>query len=86
MDSNTLDYYSAHAVQLAQRYGEAPSSLGPRIASSVPTGGRVLDIGCGTGRDLAQLARQGFDPFGVDGTPEFVELAQQYHPELRPVS
>jgi SAM-dependent methyltransferase len=83
MDSSTLDYYSAHAAQLAQRYEEVPSSLGPRFASSFPAGGRVLDIGCGSGRDLAELARQGFDPFGVDGTPEFVELAQQYHPELK---
>jgi SAM-dependent methyltransferase len=83
MDSSTLDYYSVHAAQVAQRYEEAPSSLGPRFASSFPAGGRVLDIGCGSGRDLAELARQGFDPFGVDGTPEFVQLAQQYHPELK---
>lgn len=83
MDSSTLDYYSAHAAQVAQRYEDAPSSLGPRFASSFAAGGRVLDIGCGSGRDLAELARQGFQPFGVDGTPEFVELAQQYHPELK---
>lgn len=82
MDSNTLDYYSANATQVAQRYEEAPSSLGQRFASSFPAGGRVLDIGCGSGRDLAELALQGFDPFGVDGTPEFVEL-KQYHPELK---
>jgi SAM-dependent methyltransferase len=83
MDSGTLDYYSAHAAQVAQRYEDAPSSLAPRFASSFPAGCRVLDIGCGSGRDLAELARQGFQPFGVDGTPEFVELAQQYHPELK---
>ena len=83
MDSSTLDYYSAHAAQVAQRYEEVPSSLGPRFASSFLAGGRVLDVGCGSGRDLAELALQGFDPFGVDGTPEFVELAQQYHPELK---
>jgi len=83
MDSSTLNYYSAHAPQIAQRYEDAPSSLAPRFSSSFHAGGRVLDIGCGSGRDLAELARQGFQPFGVDGTPEFVELAQQYHPELK---
>lgn len=41
-----------------------------------------MDIGCGSGRDLAELGRQGFQPFGLDGTPEFVQLAQHYHPEL----
>jgi SAM-dependent methyltransferase len=83
MDLCTLKYYSAHAPQVAQRYEDAPSSLAPRLSSSFHAGGRVLDIGCGSGRDLAELARQGFQPFGVDGTPEFVELAQQYHPELK---
>jgi len=83
MDSSTLNYYSAHAPQIAQRYEDAPSSLAPRFSSSFHAGGRVLDIGSGSGRDLAELARQGFQPFGVDGTPEFVELAQQYHPELK---
>jgi SAM-dependent methyltransferase len=43
----------------------------------------VLDIGCGSGRDLAALHKLCFQPYGLDGTPELVELAQQLHPELR---
>ena len=82
MDSQTLSYYSANANEVAWRYESAPSSLADRFASAFASGGRILDIGCGSGRDLAELARQGFQPYGMDGTPELVQLAQQFHPEL----
>ena len=83
MDATTLGYYSANAQNIAQRYEAAPSSLGERFLSSFAPGCRVLDIGCGSGRDLAVLASQGYQAFGIDGTPEFVQLAQEIHPELK---
>lgn len=83
MDVSTLNYYSSHAKDVAQRYEAAPSSLGTRFATAFAPGGRILDIGCGSGRDLAELARQGFQSYGMDGTPEFVQLAQEFHPELK---
>lgn len=83
MDVRTLDYYMAHAREVAQRYEASRSSLAARFSSAFAPGGRILDIGCGSGRDLAELGHQGFQPFGIDGTSEFVELAQEYHPELR---
>lgn len=82
MDKPTLDYYAHHASEVAQRYEVAPSPLAHRFAESFPSGGRILDIGCGSGRDLAQLHKQGFQPYGVDGTEKLVQLAQMLHPEL----
>jgi hypothetical protein len=55
MDRPTLDYCALHAKEVAQRYEVAPSPLAHRFAESFPSGGRILDIGCGSGRDLAQL-------------------------------
>ncbi len=83
MDPRTLDYYALNAADVAVRYEATPSPLRERFASLFPPGGRILDIGCGSGRDLAELARQGFRPHGVDGTADMVELAQSLHPELR---
>jgi 2-polyprenyl-3-methyl-5-hydroxy-6-metoxy-1,4-benzoquinol methylase len=83
MDKPTLDYYALHANEVAQRYEVAPSPLAHRFAESFSSGGRILDIGCGSGRDLAQLHKQGFQPYGVDGTEELVQLAQMLHPELK---
>ena len=72
-----------HANEVAQRYEVAPSPLAHRFAESFSSGGRILDIGCGSGRDLAQLHKQGFQPYGVDGTEELAQLAQMLHPELK---
>ena len=85
MDEPTLDYYALHATEVAQRYEVAPSPLAHHFAESFSAGGRILDIGCGcgSGRDLAQLHKQGFQPYGVDGTEECVQLAQLLHPELK---
>jgi SAM-dependent methyltransferase len=83
MDKPTLDYYALHASEVAPRYEVIPSPLAHRFAESFSKGGRILDIGCGSGRDLAQLHKQGFQAYGVDGTEEFVQLTQMLHPELK---
>lgn len=38
---------------------------------------RILDFGCGPGRDLLQFAKLGHQPVGLDGSPNFVEIARQ---------
>jgi tellurite methyltransferase len=38
----------------------------------------VLDLGCGSGRHLVALARQGFQPFGLDNAPAGLNLARQW--------
>lgn len=36
----------------------------------------VLDLGCGTGTMLLELARRGYDMTGVDGSPEMLAVAR----------
>ncbi|ABM12709.1 MULTISPECIES: class I SAM-dependent methyltransferase [Mycolicibacterium] len=40
-------------------------------------GGRVLDVGCGTGEHTILLARAGYDVLGIDGAPTAVEQARR---------
>jgi SAM-dependent methyltransferase len=82
MDKRTLDYYALHASEVAQRYEVTSSPLESHFSGSFVKGGRVLDIGCGSGRDIAELKRLGFDAYGVDATYELVQRAQIIHPEL----
>jgi SAM-dependent methyltransferase len=43
----------------------------------------VLDLGCGTGRLLSQLASHGITGIGVDLQPDLVAWAQERHPTLQ---
>jgi SAM-dependent methyltransferase len=82
MDQSTLKYYSDNSAQVAERYESVVSDLSSHFVDAFSKGGRILDIGCGSGRDLAVLHKLGFDCYGVDPTPEFVAIAQKTHPEL----
>lgn len=57
-------------------YNETPDALGeasPKVlkafADHVPEGLRVLDVGCGQGRDALELARRGYAVIGIDLAP-----------------
>lgn len=39
---------------------------------------RILDLGCGPGRDLKYFRALGHDPVGLDGSRRFVEMARRY--------
>jgi SAM-dependent methyltransferase len=43
--------------------------------------GRLLDLGCGTGRMLAPLAKTGFAPVGLDCSGQMLALARRAHPQ-----
>ncbi len=39
--------------------------------------GRILDLGCGPGRDMTAFKAEGHEVIGLDATPAFVEMAKQ---------
>ena len=52
------------------------------VAALVPSGSRVLDAGCGTGRVGIELARRGYDVVGIDSDASMLAVAQRTAPEL----
>lgn len=48
------------------------------LLEAIPGDGphRILDLGCGPGRDLEALRARGHDPVGLDGARAFVEMAR----------
>lgn len=87
MDPQTVSYYNQHAIAQAELYESASSSLLGivRVLASNGTDGplRLLDIGCGSGRDLAEYLRLGIDALGFDASAEMIAEAQRRHPELK---
>lgn len=47
------------------------------VRRALPRGGRVLDVGCGSGIFTALLAHHGFDLVGVDQDPDIVAYARE---------
>lgn len=64
-----------------ERYAAGPAGLEPweeaLVRAHVPPGGRVLDIGCGAGREAVGLARAGFRVVGLDIAPAMVAAARR---------
>jgi SAM-dependent methyltransferase len=44
-----------------------------KLGASIPKGAVVLDFGCGTGRFLEKLQREGYRPAGIDPAPATIE-------------
>jgi SAM-dependent methyltransferase len=49
-----------------------------RFLGFVPAGGRILDAGCGSGRDALAFHRAGYDVSAFDGSHEMVRLAREH--------
>jgi SAM-dependent methyltransferase len=54
------------------------------LRGRIAPGMRVLDAGCGDGRNLVYLLRAGYDVFGVDANPRSIERVRQMASPLAP--
>jgi ubiquinone/menaquinone biosynthesis C-methylase UbiE len=52
-----------------------------RLVPGDGNGRRALDVGCGTGHQMAWLAGRGFETVGVDGSPEMLDHARERNPQ-----
>lgn len=74
MDPRTVNIYDAAAAALAARYAAADVSAFHRLLRAhLPPRGRVLEIGCGTGRDAACLAAHGFRVVATDASAAMLD-------------
>jgi SAM-dependent methyltransferase len=74
--------YDAQADSLVDSYESVvfDELYGP-LLELLPAGGQAIDIGAGTGRDAAALARRGFRVHAVEPTAELRSHAQRLHPD-----
>jgi tellurite methyltransferase len=70
---------------LQEQFGQIDIYLFDQIlrARIVP-GMRVLDAGCGFGRNLVYFLREGYEVFGVDSVPQAVEVTRRLAASLVP--
>lgn len=74
---STLEFYETNAEAYAQQTLDANlSSIYARFICRLPPNGRILDLGCGAGRDLKAFSLLGFQPQGIDASESLVGIAR----------
>ncbi|MEQ9676236.1 MAG: class I SAM-dependent methyltransferase [Roseovarius indicus] len=80
----TLEIYERNAARYDRERGRSLFEKGwlDRFAAMVPAGGRILDVGCGTGAPIGDyLAGSGHPVTGVDGAAAMIAIARDRRPE-----
>ena len=80
-DKETLRVYDAKAAEYAKlikRENNDDPHL-DRFINKLPTGERVLDLGCGPGISAARMANAGLQVDAIDGSAEMIAMATQHH-------
>ncbi len=74
----TLDFYDSDPEGYSDRTFDADTShLRDRFIVHIPEGGRILDLGCGSGRDTMAFRSMGYDVVPVDGSEGICRVAQR---------
>lgn len=83
MDSRTLAAYETAAGAFAQDWHEQPAPTDLHaIVKRFFRPGRTADIGCGSGREVAFLAANGYAATGYDASPALLAEARRRYPML----
>src|SRR5258708_19759152 len=70
---------------LQQQFGQIDIYLFDQLLRGrITPGSRIVDAGCGSGRNLIYLLRQGYEVFAVDSDPTAVERVRLLAASLRP--
>lgn len=79
-DRGTLDVYAKRAAEYADRFSSDTADRHlQRFIGSVPSGGRVLDLGCGPGRSARFMVRAGLEVDAWDASPEMARIGREAH-------
>ncbi len=76
---STLDYYNNNAKDYFDTTVNADMSIQYEFfLKHIPDGGRILDFGCGSGRDALFFKNNGYEVYAIDGSLELCKLAKEY--------
>ena len=76
---DTTRYYEDHSMVFFEETVCADvTPLYERFLKYVPEGGKILDLGCGSGRDVKAFRERGYVAEGVDRSEELCKLASEY--------
>ena len=75
----TLEYYNTNAINFVHGTVDVDfHETQERFLNHIPPQGRILDFGCGSGRDAKYFCDRGYAVVAVDGSEELCKLAREY--------
>ena len=83
MQVKTINYYEENANSLISRYESADvSEVQQLLLQTFGKNSKLLEIGCGSGRDASFMTKYNFDVTAIDGSKNMIEEAKKIHLEL----
>jgi SAM-dependent methyltransferase len=79
--AKTLEHYNQSASQFWERTRDhdVKQNIDALLRHiHAPTPLRILDLGCGPGRDLLAFKSMGHDPVGIEGSPPLAAMAREH--------
>ena len=75
----TIEYYNNEANRFFESTVSVDfSKIQEQFLKYVKPGGRILDLGCGSGRDSRAFLERGYEVVAVDGSRELAKIAGAY--------
>lgn len=75
----TLNYYNEKALAFCKDTRDVDfSAFQTAFTRHLPEGGRILDLGCGSGRDSKAFLKAGYQVTAVDGSSELCRIASEF--------
>lgn len=78
MNNKTLDYYNQNADQFVKGTVSVDFKKTQDRFLEALSGKRILDFGCGSGRDTKYFIEAGFEVVATDGSEELCKSASEY--------
>ena len=79
MKNSTLEYYDHNAEQFFKTTADVDfTDTQDRFLRYLAPGSRILDLGCGSGRDARYFLEKGYQVDATDGSAEICRLASEY--------
>lgn len=76
-DQATLDFYEKEASAYVLSGDGGPSPWLGDFVRDLPAGARIMELGCGSGRDAEAFFARGFDVDATDGSPAMAAKAAE---------
>lgn len=77
--ASTVEYYNKNADHfMDETVAVNFTEIQEMFLNLLPHGGKILDFGCGSGRDTLEFLKRGYQVDATDGSTEMCKLATEY--------